>query len=191
MKPRSQEEINEELALIDRYKSTGDMVIAGMLYKKYMHLVYGLCLKYLKHKEDSQDAVMQLFEKVAESLKTHEVSNFKSWLYVVSKNFCLMQLRSKQHKIHRQTKDIYRVDMENGMMLHHEDEASVLEDDLSKLELCIEQLQNEQKTCVELFYLQKKSYKEIVENTSFELKKVKSHVQNGKRNLKICMEKSK
>ncbi|TRX53713.1 sigma-70 family RNA polymerase sigma factor [Fulvivirga sp. M361] len=191
MKPRSQEEINEELALIDRYKSTGDMVIAGMLYKKYMHLVYGLCLKYLKHKEDSQDAVMQLFEKVAESLKTHEVSNFKSWLYVVSKNFCLMQLRSKQNKIHTQTKDIDRVDMENGMMLHHEDETSVLEDDLSKLELCIEQLQNEQKTCVELFYLQKKSYKEIVENTSFELKKVKSHVQNGKRNLKICMEKSK
>lgn len=189
MSARSQEEINEELALIDRYKKTGDLAIAGALYKKYMHLVYGLCLKYLKNREDSQDAVMQLFEKVSESLKTHEVTNFKSWLYVVSKNFCLMQLRSKQHKVHAHSQDIDRIDMENGMLLHHDDEPSVLEEDLSKLELCIEQLQEEQKTCIQLFYLQKRSYNEIALSTSYELKKVKSYVQNGKRNLKICMEK--
>ncbi len=191
MSSRPQKEIEEELKLIDRYKQTGDLELAGKLYRDYMHLVYGLCLKYLRNRDDSQDAVMQIFEKITESLKTHEVKNFKSWLYVVSKNHCLMELRSRKNKMRSQVKNIDDVAVENVLLMHHDNDSPVLEEDLSKLEWCIEQLQNEQKTCIQLFYLEKRSYKEIVEVTTFELKKVKSNVQNGKRNLKICMEKNR
>ena len=185
MSSRPQKEIEEEL------KQTGDLELAGKLYRDYMHLVYGLCLKYLRNRDDSQDAVMQIFEKITESLKTHEVKNFKSWLYVVSKNHCLMELRSRKNKMRSQVKNIDDVAVENVLLMHHDNDSPVLEEDLSKLEWCIEQLQNEQKTCIQLFYLEKRSYKEIVEVTTFELKKVKSYVQNGKRNLKICMEKNR
>ncbi len=160
------------------------METLGVLYKSYMHLVYCLCLKYFKNKEESQDAVMHIFEKLIDAVKKHEIQNFKSWLYVLAKNHCLMALRSQKAK----TLTIENEFMESSYQLHPIDEED-LEDDLTKLEKCINQLQNEQRQCVELFFLKKIPYITIVEKTGFELKKVKSYIQNGKRNLKICMEK--
>lgn len=180
----------EEQKLIHLYKQTGNMEYAGKLFNNYMHLVYGVCLKYLKNREESQDAVMQVFEKLTESLKKHEVENFKSWLYVLSKNHCLMKLRSKKYQNEKTAKDISDLSMENTLVVHHNNEP-VLEDDLGRLEKCIEELHIEQKQCVQLFYLESKSYKEIEVLTRFELKKVKSHIQNGKRNLKNCMERNR
>jgi len=188
MAQRSPEEIAREYKLIADYKKSGDLQLLGELYRPYMHLVYGLCLKYLKDRTDSQDAVMQIFEKLIDTVKEHEINNFKSWLYVLSKNHCLMWLRSKKHKISQESKDISTVNMESELVLHHDNEA-IDEENLSKLEECLETLQLEQKTCVKLFYLEKRSYKEVVQLTTYELKKVKSHIQNGKRNLKNCMEK--
>jgi len=148
-----------------------------------MHLVYGLCLKYFRNKEESQDAVTQIFEKLIEAVKKHEIQNFKSWLYVLAKNHCLMAIRSQKSQSVQFEAGI----MESNLILHHEDEGE-LEDDLQKLENCIEKLQTEQKECVELFYLKKKPYLHIADKTGFDLKKVKSYIQNGKRNLKICMD---
>lgn len=187
MPQRSPEEIQAELHLIARYKETSDLSILGDLYKNYMTLVYGVCLKYFKNKDESEDGVMQIFEALVEKLKTHEVNNFKSWLYVLTKNHCLMHLRSQKTKLQKINADINDPIMENSLMMHHTDGVSV-EDSLVKLESCIEELQNEQKICVQLFYLEKRSYKEITETTDFDLKKVKSHIQNGKRNLKTCIE---
>lgn len=176
----------EDHLLIEKYKQTEDIAYLGVLYERYMHLVYGVCLKYLKDREESQDATMQLFEKLVEALKKHEVQNFKSWLHVMAKNHCLMHLRSQKNKRSEEFSDTV---MENDYVLHHNsDDSKDLEEDIVKLEQCIDQLQSEQKTCISLFYLQKKSYKEIEQITSCELKKVKSHIQNGKRNLKICIE---
>ena len=175
--------------LIAKFKSSGDLEFLGKLYEKYMHLVYGVCLKYLKDRDASQDAVMQIFEKLIVELPKREIENFKPWLHVIAKNHCLMQLRSEKSKAKQQEK-IYESDsvfMENSYELHHNNEQ-VVEQDLEALKKCIEQLKTEQKECVRLFYLQEKCYQEIVEETNFELKKVKSHIQNGKRNLKICME---
>jgi RNA polymerase sigma factor (sigma-70 family) len=177
-----------EIEVIDAYKKTGDLELLGKLYKPYMHLVYGVSLKYFKNKPESQDAVMQIFEKLIETIKKHEITNFKSWLYVMTKNHCLMALRSKQYKVNQKHQEIDESIMESSIMLHHTDDE-VLEDNLSMLEKCINELQNEQKRCVELFYLEKKPYLFIAERTGFEMKKVKSFIQNGKRNLKICMEK--
>jgi len=170
--------------LIRRYKESGQLEILGELYKRYMTLVYGVCLKYLKDREESRDAVMQIFEKLVTTLKEHEVEHFKSWLYVTSRNYCLMQLRAKKGK---NFEEISQYLMETGSLVHLDDEPD-MESNLSKLELCIQKLAAEQKQCVTLFYLQQKCYKEIVQLTGFDDNKVKSYIQNGKRNLKICME---
>ena len=170
--------------LIQRYKGSGQLTIVGELYNRYMTLVYGVCLKYLKDREESKDAVMQIFEKLLSSLREHDVGNFKAWLYTTSRNHCLMQLRAKKGKNFQEITEIF---METGAALHLEDDTE-MESNLSKLENCIEQLVAEQKSCIRLFYLQQKCYKDIVALTGFDDNKVKSYIQNGKRNLKICMD---
>lgn len=173
-----------DLELLELFKSGGDLDILGMLYGRYTSMVYGVCLKYLKDREESKDAVMQVFEKLVTTLRTHEVSHFKSWLYVTARNHCLMQLRSRKGK---HFEEISSSIMENEASWHP-DEGPEMEANLSKLENCIEKLVPEQQRCVSLFYLQQKCYKEIVVLTGYDDNKVKSYIQNGKRNLKICME---
>ena len=158
----------------------------GELFSRYTPLIYGVCLKYLKDRDDSKDAVMQVFEKLVQTLRDHEIDTFKSWLYVTSRNHCLMHIRSRKGKM---TVGISDNLMESDLILHLEEEPE-LEGNLSKLEKCIQQLVNEQKQCVELFYLEQKCYKDITDLTNFDLNQVKSFIQNGKRNLKICMEKN-
>ena len=172
--------------LIGLYKESGKLDIVGELYNRYTALVYGVCLKYLKNREESRDAVMQIFEKLIVSLKEHEVNIFKPWLYVTSRNYCLMQLRAQKGKNFEELSPFL---MENGAAMHQEQGLDV-EANLQQLQRCIEELGTEQKQCVQLFYLDQKCYKEITESTGFDLNKVKSYIQNGKRNLKICMEKN-
>jgi RNA polymerase sigma factor (sigma-70 family) len=174
---------DEELVAL--YKKSEELDIVGELYNRYMSLIFGVCLKYLKDREESRDAVMQIFERLITILKDHEVSQFKGWLYVTARNHCLMQLRAKKGK---NFEEISPKLMESGSEVHLQDGPEI-ETDLSRLEKCIETLGNEQKICVQLFYLEQKCYKEITEITGFDLNKVKSAIQNGKRNLKICMEK--
>lgn len=147
-----------------------------------MHLVYGLCLKYLKNRDDSQDATMAIYEQISQKLLTTEVKHFKSWLYMVSKNHCLMELRKKNPEVHS---DVF---MESPDLVHLNDDKVALENDLNALEECIDELKEQQKHCVKLFFLEKKSYQQVNEETGIDLKKVKSHIQNGKRNLKLCLE---
>lgn len=170
--------------LILQYKGSGELAVLGELYNRYMSLVFGVCLKYLKDREESRDAVMQIFERLVSSLREHEIGNFKSWLYVTSRNHCLMQIRARKGKNFEEITPDF---MESGGELHPED-GSEMESNLSKLENCIEQLVAEQKSCIRLFYIQQKCYKEIVTLTGFDDNKVKSYIQNGKRNLKICMD---
>lgn len=151
-----------------------------------MHLVFGLCLKYLKDQAKSEDAVMQIFESLIKKLRLHHVDNFKSWLYSVSRNHCLMQLRASN-------KDIIAIDesfMESAEIQHQEIDKEIQEEKLQLLEKCIRELNPEQQQSVRLFYLEEKCYKDIADITGFEIKKVKSYIQNGRRNLKICMEKN-
>ncbi|MDN5212656.1 sigma-70 family RNA polymerase sigma factor [Fulvivirgaceae bacterium BMA12] len=171
--------------LVKIYQQHGDMVQLGKLYQRYTGLVFAVCMKYLKDEDDSKDAVMQIFEKLCVSLREHEVHNFKSWLHVLTKNHCLMWLRSQKNRHH---KDIQEINLEKNVEFtyhpHHNNE-----EDLENLKAAILSLPAAQKQCIELFYLEEKCYKEIVAITGFELKKVKSYIQNGRRNLKIHMEK--
>ncbi|TSA51087.1 MAG: sigma-70 family RNA polymerase sigma factor [Sphingobacteriales bacterium] len=179
-----------DLELIAFYKAEGDNIIVGELYERYVHLVFGVCMKYFKEEERSRDAVMVIFEDLMVKLKKHEVENFKGWLHRVASNHCLMQLRSKKNVLDKsaEIKNYHGAVVELETPLHpngaHERERKI-----ENLEHAMEHLNDEQKTCVTLFYLENKSYEEVAAQTGFNLKAVKSYIQNGKRNLKIILEK--
>ena len=177
--------------LIDKFAKTKQLDYLGILYERYMHLVYGISLKYLQDRPASQDAVMQIFEKLIEEIPKREIANFKSWLYVLAKNHCLMYLRSQRARINQEKhiEEYNEIFMDSNYELHHNNEMK-LEQDIQLLKKCIEELRSQQKECVKLFYLEEKCYQEIAEITNFEMKKVKSYIQNGRRNLKICMDKN-
>lgn len=186
---RRKKERQTDWELLEQYLQNPDPEIAGELFGRYMHLVYGVCLKYFKNQERAKDEVIQLYEKVQQSLKTVKVENFKNWLYVVTKNHCLMELRKEKPGLQILTGDENLLEnfMETEPALHpldRDDETKPEEN----LEPCIEKLKDEQKRCVRLFYFENCSYREISTITGLEEKKVKSHIQNGKRNLKICLE---
>jgi len=174
--------------LIRLYQSTQDVVYVGELYQRYTHLVYGVCLKYLKDEENSKDAVMQVFEKIVQALKTQEVTKFQSWLHVLVRNFCLMELRSQKTRLSRSWQHEVPELLQTTDFLIPEETLGT-EQKLAYLEQGLEQIPAEQRICLELFYLQKKCYQEIAYETGFELNKVKSYIQNGKRNIKIYLEK--
>ena len=174
-----------DLELIERYKEKRDQKFLAKLFSRYSHLIMGVCMKYLKDVEASKDGVMNIYESITEKLITHEIANFGGWIYVVSKNYCFSELRKKTKEglVENNITD----SMEFGLQLHHTNNYE-LEEQIVALEKCIEQLNKEQSKCVSLFYLKKKSYKEVTNLTGFELNKVKSNIQNGKRNLKNCIE---
>ena len=185
---KNHHKINEknDTELILQYKSSGDLEVLGALYNRYMHLVFGVCLNYLKDEEQSKDAVMQIFEELVVKLRIHEVQNFKSWLHVLARNYCLMAIRKSSKN---NTVSLEETFVENSEFVHL-DIDDTKEQQLTVMEKCMETLPDEQRISVDLFYLQEKCYKEVAEITGYEMLKVKSYIQNGKRNLKICMEKN-
>lgn len=149
-----------------------------------MDLVYGVCLKYLKVPDDAQDAVMAIFEELVTKLQKHQVDNFKSWLYTLAKNHCLMRLRSQKKTGTAKISEEFMQSEENN----HLEDVLTREEHFEQLEYCMGQLQADQRRAVELFYLQGKCYNEIAAETGAEWNTVRSYIQNGRRNLKICME---
>ena len=173
---------DSELVLL--YKKSGDLQVLGELYQRYMDLVYGVSLKYLKQPEAAKDSVMHIFEELVIKLKKHEVTNFKSWLYQVAKNHCLMYLRTPRN--------LKIVELNPGLVQSEENVHlnGVLEkeENFSKLQYCLGKLSDDQRKTIQLFYLDGKCYNEIVEQTGFEWNQVRSFIQNGRRNLKNCIE---
>ena len=170
--------------LIKKYKNTLDLDYVAELYNRYLHLIFSVSLKYLKVREDAEDISIKIFEVLQEKLPEQEIGNFGGWLQTVTKNQCLMHLRTVSRK--QLKEDEYANFMESENTVHHNNEVDI-EADLRKLEECIKALVKEQKRCIELFYKQEKCYKEVANLTGYHLKKVKSYLQNGKRNLEICM----
>jgi len=168
------------------YRRSGDITVLGTLYAPYMDMVFGVCFQYLRNEEDSKDAVMQIFEKLIIDLKQHEVSNLKSWLHSVARNHCLMKLRSTRALVGFQMID----DVENEwhLIAQADDNPLHLDGQLEALDECMQKLKHEQRISIELFYSQNKCYRDIACETGFDMGKVKSYIQNGKRNLKICIE---
>ena len=180
--------IKTDLELLDIYLDGRDMDILGLLFERNMELVYGVCLKYFKNRDDSQDAVIGIFEKLVVEVDRHSIQNFRSWLYVLTKNYCLMELRSDSavKKITVEFKPDKTVFMESAFEMHPIDSDNGVS--YKALEDCIKKLKDEQLKCITLFYYENKCYREIAELLVLDEKKVKSHLQNAKRNLKICLD---
>jgi RNA polymerase sigma factor (sigma-70 family) len=170
--------------LIRLYRVEGHLHWVSTLYLRYTSMVYGVCLKYLKDRESARDSVMQLYELLVKDLLVHEVRNFRGWLYVKTRNHCLMELRSRKKMPHEEIGPLL---MENGLAEHPEEEV-MLYRDTDKLDKCLQSLAEPQQRCIALFYLEEKCYKEISAATGYDYNQVKSHIQNGKRNLKNCIE---
>lgn len=167
---------DEELVLA--YKSDEKNSILEIIYERYGHLIMGTCMKYLKNVMDSEDVLMQIFEQLPTKLKQHQIQHFKSWLYMVTKNECLMILRKKKGS------DDLPFDLTEEEEIDH----SVKEVKIELATLHLAKLKEEQRICLELFYLKDQSYQQISDQLQINIKQVKSAIQNGKRNLKMKLE---
>ncbi len=176
------EHISDQELLEKFYRDRNNQWL-GIVLQRYTLLLLGVCMKYLKNEEEAKDAVQHIFLKAITELGKYKVAYIKSWLYMVARNHCLMKLRDK---------NVFVSVEENTQLVSPETDQKEFEHKeitLTLLESSLEELNPEQKTCVTLFYLQKKSYQEIVDTTGYSLLQVKSYIQNGKRNLKILVEK--
>lgn len=175
--------------LLNMYRTRGDRKALGDLLQRYTLLLLGVCLKYLKDEEEAKDAVQQVFSKVIGEVDKYEITHFKSWLYTITRNHCFMQLR---HKIRPVEEDVLE---RNGHWLQQETYETILQHQqekdtlLTMIEEALQLLQPNQRECISLFYLEKKSYRQISDRTGFTEQQVKSYIQNGKRNMRLMIEK--
>ncbi len=174
----------DDADLLEQYLRTGDASHFGVLYTRYMPLVYGLCLKYLGSAEDAEDAVMQIFEELLPKVGRYEIKEFRTWLWSVARNHCLQKLRREKRAVKVDFGDRF---METAPVVHLLSEGTD-EEALAALEGCIEKLPEAQRESIRLFFFGRKSYADIADATPYDIKGVKSHIQNGKRNLKTCIE---
>lgn len=175
-----------DMELLEKFQADHDNEWLGILLQRYTLLLLGVCMKYLKNEEEAKDSVQQIFLKVIQELHKYKVEYFKSWLYMVAKNHCLMKLREKQGKITTEITDRLAAKQEDPSDL----QSMVTSDHtLELMESGLKELSPEQQQCVTLFYLQKKSYQEVSVETGYNMLQVKSYIQNGKRNLRIWIEK--
>ncbi|MBS4044484.1 MAG: sigma-70 family RNA polymerase sigma factor [Chitinophagaceae bacterium] len=168
--------------LLENYYQEKDTALLGTLLQRYTLLLFGTCLKYLKNETEARDAVQQVFLKSLTEIPKYKITYFKSWIYMVTKNHCLMMLRNKNLIVELEQQAIPEDD-EVKLELQFKEEQ------LNFLEQAVDELNDGQKQCIQLFYLQKKTYLEVCETTGYSLLQVKSFIQNGKRNLRILMEK--
>ncbi|CAN5503833.1 sigma-70 family RNA polymerase sigma factor [soil metagenome] len=175
--------------LVSQYKATSDKIYVGELYKRYTHLVLGMCINYFKDRDVAKDMVLQIFEKLFDELKKREVENFKAWLTFVVRNYCISELRKMQTQLNRDIE--YQYQLKNQSIEEEKEEAVEAEEKLEALEKAMESLNPFQKKCIELFYLKNMTYTQIVEMTGYSVNEVKSYIQNGKRNLKMIITNTK
>lgn len=171
--------------LLNRFNTERDNLWLGILLERYTLLLFGVAMKYLKNEDEAKDAVQQVCLKAITELHKYEVQYFKSWVYMVARNYCLMKLRERQGKTAQLEEHLVPVDTDApDKHVHIEKDRK-----LQLLSDSLEELSPEQKQCVTLFYLDKRSYQEIAGETGYTVMQVKSYIQNGKRNLKLLLEK--
>jgi RNA polymerase sigma-70 factor (ECF subfamily) len=183
-------EYNSDEELLKHYKQSGNKELFADLFKKHVSVVYGTCLFYLQDKDEAQDATMQLFEKLMLDINNREIDNFKGWLSFVVRNHCISLIRKNKSQS-KNIKSYYEFEYE-APDYETEEKINSVSDDvlLENMKTCLPKLKENQRICVELFYLKNKSYQDIANETNFSLNEIKSYIQNGKRNLKLFLEDS-
>jgi RNA polymerase sigma-70 factor (ECF subfamily) len=181
-------EYSSDEELLKHYKQSGNKDLFADLFKKHVSVVYGTCLFYLQDKDEAQDATMQLFEKLMLDINNREIDNFKGWLSFVVRNHCISIIRKNKSQ-NKNIKSYYEFEYEDANY-ETEEKINTVSDDvmLENMKQCLPKLKENQRLCVELFYLNDKSYQDIANQTGFTLNEIKSYIQNGKRNLKLLLE---
>jgi RNA polymerase sigma-70 factor (ECF subfamily) len=182
--PKDYQHISDE-ELLSRFRNDGNNDWLGIVLERYTMLLFGVCMKYLKHEEQARDAVQQVFLKALSEVPKYKIDNIGGWLYQVARNLCLSNLRSKKEYSDEESLQYIAQPEEVPLSLLIEKEK-----DIDRLNKELQTLKEEQKVCIAAFYLEKKSYNQISELTGFSVKQVKSHIQNGKRNLRLKLESS-
>jgi RNA polymerase sigma-70 factor, ECF subfamily len=188
---RQEPESRTDAELITLYKETSNTYYVGELYKRYHHIVFGVALKYLHNSELAEDALLELFSRLFEQLLKYKIDDFKHWLLTVTRNYCLKYIKSSSHTI------AFIATHENQFavdFMEYEQQLDLLngqEEKIELLEYAMAQLKPQQQQCVRMFYIEDKSYQDIADQTGYEVKKVKSYIQNGKRNLMLIMDQHK
>ena len=172
--------------LLKQYKESGENEYFGQLYNRYIPLLYGVCLKYLQNNDKAQDAVMQLFEDLLLKVLDYEIETFRSWIHKVVRNHCLQILRKESREI---IVDLGVDYMESDEVLHLLEEKDESGDRKEALNHCLKNLPEKQRVSITYFFMDEMSYADITDQTGYPIARVKSYIQNGKRNLKICIEK--
>jgi RNA polymerase sigma factor (sigma-70 family) len=173
--------------LLEKFRQSTDNSWLGFLLERYTLLLFGVCMKYLKNEEEAKDAVQQIFLKALTELPKYKVDYFKSWLYTIARNHCLMKLRDKGKQtveINERMSLAQSAEEENKQLFHQ-----MKDREFTLMNEALNELTEEQKTCIEEFYLGQKTYQQIADKTGFNYMQVKSYIQNGKRNLKILLQK--
>lgn len=181
--PRHSEHISDDRLLANYYK-THDPEWLGELLARYTMLLFGVCMKYLKQEEEARDAVQQVYLKVLSATAKSEVHNFGGWVYQIARNECLSRLRQQPER----PADTETFDREEAPESLSVEEWMAEDRKFVQLEQALKELKIHQKECITLFYFQSKSYQEIATELELSVKEVKSHIQNGKRNLKVKLE---
>jgi RNA polymerase sigma-70 factor (ECF subfamily) len=183
--PATERPIND-LELVARYRATRDPVHLGSLFERYAHLVLAVSLRYLRNREDAEDAVMEVYERLMRVLLDHEVANFKSWLYTVVANHCRMTLRRRHGApaAVEASEELLDAVLARAPSPGEDDEE---ERRMAAVPAALARLAEGQRRCLELFYLEGLSYAEVARRSGYALNEVKSHIQNGKRNLKTLL----
>ena len=174
----------DDTELLQHFYNDGNNEWLGILLPRYTMLLFGVCMKYLKNEEEAKDAVQQVFFKAINELQKYKVEYIKSWLYMVAKNHCLMKLRDKGKKTYQINEQVLAAPHETQDIKEAEEKDKTLD----QMTQALKELNKEQQLCLTLFYLEKKSYQQVAEHTGYSLMQVKSHIQNGKRNLKLQLE---
>lgn len=182
---RLKKHIKTDEELLSLYYKEGNNDWLGNLLERYMLLMLGVCLKYLKNMEDAKDAVQQVCTSVIINLRKHNVQNFKAWILTVTRNYCLMEYRKNVVKRNAELTD--KLYIEDASTNKTDEEEWLKEVTLEKITESLLELNEEQRICMKFFYLQQKSYKDIMALTGFDFNQVKTHIQNGKRNLKLIV----
>lgn len=173
----------EDATLIERFRSDGDTTWLGIALERYTLILFGVCMKYLKEEEQAKDAVQQVFLKALSEIPKYEIDNLGGWLYQVARNHCLSWLRSKKDYASEEPLKYIPQPEEVPLSLLLEKERNI-----DKMREALMEIKEDQRICVASFYLDKKSYAQISEETGLDIKQVKSNIQNGKRNLRLKLE---
>lgn len=177
---------DEEMVVL--FQKKRDMEVLGSLYYRYLAMMMGVCLKYLNRQDAAEDAVMEIFEILHRRLPKHEVENFSGWLYRLASNHCLDILRKQQRTLAQDAQIMQSIKEERHTDDWLQEEAKEKEELFVRMEKCIEELKDEQKLSIQLFYLEKQSYESVSKRLGATWAQTRSYIQNGRRNMKKCME---